>query len=216
MLSHEEIRHRLANYFESALIEDILSSGQFQLAKEGEVIIDYGKNIKAMPLIMKGNIKVLRMDEQGNELLLYYLGESESCAMAYTCCMENRQSEVKAIAEDEVELISVPHAKLDEWLIKYPAWRSYIFSSFTHRFNEMLKSIDSLAFEKLDERLENYLKNKSKVLGKMTLPLTHLQIAEELGTTRVVISRLLKKLENEEKVILYRNELKLRNTFFNT
>lgn len=132
--------------------------------------------------------------------------------MAYTCCMEARKSEIKAIAEDNVEIILVPHNKLDEWLVKYPSWKSYIFNSFTQRFNELLKSLESVAFQKLDERLVNYLKNKTRVSGKKVVSLSHQQIADELGTSRVVVSRLLKQLENEKKVILYRNELKVLNT----
>jgi len=209
----EQIKEKLKTYFESALVDDIIESGKYQLVKEGDVLIDYGKNIRSMPIILSGNIKVMRQDEDGREILLYYLGSSESCAMAYTCCMESRQSEIKAIAEDNVELLAIPQKKLDEWLIKYPSWRSYIFSSFTQRFNEMLKSIDSIAFGKLDERLVSYLKNKVKITGKSAIQLTHNQIAEELGTTRVVISRLLKKLENDGKLLLYRNEIKLLKAF---
>jgi CRP/FNR family transcriptional regulator len=209
----EQIKEKLKTYFESALVDDIIESGKYQLVKEGDILIDYGKNIRSMPIILSGNIKVMRQDEDGREILLYYLGSSESCAMAYTCCMESRQSEIKAIAEDNVELLAIPQKKLDEWLIKYPSWRSYIFSSFTQRFNEMLKSIDSIAFGKLDERLVSYLKNKIKITGKSSIQLTHNQIAEELGTTRVVISRLLKKLENDGKLLLYRNEIKLLKAF---
>jgi CRP/FNR family transcriptional regulator len=127
--------------------------------------------------------------------------------------MEAKLSEVKAIAEDNVELIKIPHEKLDEWLVKYPSWKSYIFKSFTSRFNELLRSLESIAFHKLDERLINYLKNKSKLSGKNSLQLSHNQIAEEMGTSRVVISRLLKQLENDKKLVLYRNEIKLLSSF---
>jgi CRP/FNR family transcriptional regulator len=120
-----------------------------------------------------------------------------------------KKSEVRAIAEDDVELIAIPHLKLDEWLCKYPSWKNYIMHSFNERFIELLKTIDAIAFEKLDERLINYLKKKSEVFGKSALQLSHNQIAEEMGTSRVVISRLLKRLENDQKILLYRNEIKL-------
>jgi CRP/FNR family transcriptional regulator len=175
--------------------------------------MDYGKKIKFMPLILSGTIRVMRRDEEDREILLYYLSSNESCAMAYTCCMEARKSEIKAIAEDTVELIGIPHEKLDEWLVKYPSWKSYIFNSFTQRFNELLKSLESIAFHKLDERLIKYLKNKTKVTGKSSILLSHNQIAEEMGTSRVVISRLLKQLENDKKLVLYRNEIKLLSSF---
>src|SRR5690606_8494875 len=174
--------------------------------KIDEVVINYGDVIRFFPIVLNGTLKVLKRDENNNEILLYYLGSSESCAMAYACCMESKTSEVRVVAEENGELIAIPNNKLDEWLLKYPSWKSYIFNSFTQRFNELLKSIESIAFHKLDERLVQYLKNKSKVIGKNNIQLSHLQIAEELGTNRVVISRLLKQLENDKKLILYRNE----------
>lgn len=209
----QSIKERLKNFLENKLIDEIVECGKVMNFKEGDVIIDYNKKIKFMPLILSGTIRVMRKDEEDREILLYYLSSNESCAMAYTCCMEARKSEVKAIAEDNVELITIPHEKLDEWLVKYPSWKSYIFNSFTQRFNELLKSIESIAFHKLDERLVNYLKAKAKVMGKSSIQLSHNQIAEEMGTSRVVISRLLKQLENEKKVVLYRNEIKLLSSF---
>jgi CRP/FNR family transcriptional regulator len=190
-----------------------MSIGNIMKFNEGDVIMDYGKKIKFMHIILSGSIRVMRKDEEDREILLYYLSSNESCAMAYTCCMEARKSEIKAIAEDHVELIGIPHENLDEWLAKYPSWKSYIFNSFTQRFNELLKSIESIAFHKLDERLVKYLKNKTKVSGKSSIQLSHHQIAEEMGTSRVVISRLLKQLENDKKLILYRNEIKLLSSF---
>ena len=209
----ENLKDKLIGFLEPKLIQEIISIGQLLNFKEGVIIMDYGKNIKSMPLILSGTIRVMKRDEENREILLYYLSSNESCAMAYTCCMEAKKSEIKAIAEDNVELIPIPHEKLDEWLIKYPSWKSYIFNSFTQRFNELLKSLESIAFHKLDERLINYLKNKANVYGKTSIHLSHNQIAEEMGTSRVVISRLLKQLENDKKLILYRNEIKLLSTF---
>ncbi len=209
----ESIKEKLSHFLEKDLIEDILKCGEVKIFKEGEVIMDYGKKIKFMPLILSGTLRVMRRDEEDREILLYYLGSNESCAMAYACCMEAKKSEVKAIAEDNVELITIPHEKLDEWLVKYPSWKSYVFNSFTQRFNELLKSLETIAFHKLDERLVKYLKKKAKVSGKSAIQLSHNQIAEELGTSRVVISRLLKQLENDKKLVLYRNEIKLLNAF---
>ncbi len=209
----ESIKEKLNRFLEKELVEEIIKCGEVKTFKEGEVVMDYGKKIKFMPLILSGTLKVLKRDEEDREILLYYLGSNESCAMAYACCMEAKRSEVKAIAEDNVELITIPHEKLDEWLVKYPSWKSYIFNSFTQRFNELLKSLESVAFHKLDERLISYLKNKAKISGKSSIQLSHHQIAEELGTSRVVISRLLKHLENDKKLILYRNEIKLLSSF---
>lgn len=199
----------LESIFEPELVREIIQFGDHRRFEEGEIIMDYGKYIRFMSLIVKGTVKVLRKDEYGKELLLYYLSGSESCSMAYSCCMEAKKSEVKAIAEDAVELIAVPQLKLDEWLCRFPSWKQYIMRSFNERFNEMLKSIESIAFHRLDERLLAYLKEKQRIGGSSVIKSSHQQIAEELATSRVVISRLLKQLENDGLILLYRNELKI-------
>ena len=207
------IKTKFSSIFEKKLIEEIIEVGQIRSFKEGEIVMDYGKPVRFMPIIISGTLRVMRKDDEDREIILYYLSNNESCAMAYACCMEAKKSEIKAIAEDNVELIAIPHNKLDEWLVKYPSWKSYIFSSFTQRFNELLKSLESIAFQKFDERLIKYLKAKAKVTGKNAIQLSHKQIAEEMGTSRVVISRLLKQLENDKKLVLYRNEIKLLSSF---
>ncbi len=209
----EEIKKKLSALFEKGLVDEIAGSAEVVTIGEGDVLMDYGKKVTFLPMVLKGTIRVMRRDEEDREILLYYLSNNESCAMAYACCMEAKKSEVKAVAEEDTELLKIPHSKLDEWLVKYPSWKSYIFSSFSHRFNELLKSLESVAFHKLDERLVKYLKNKTKVTGKNSIQLSHNQIAEEMGTSRVVISRLLKQLENDKRLVLYRNEIKLLSTF---
>ncbi len=199
--------------FEPALIKEMQQFGEIKHFKEGDLIMDYGKYIRMMPIIIKGTVKVFRMDENRNEILLYYLSSNESCSMAYSCCIEAKKSEVKAIAEEDVELIAIPHIKLDEWLCKYPSWKNYIMRSFNERFLELLKSIESIAFHKLDERLISYLKEKQRLSGSSVIKASHYLIADELHTSRVVISRLLKQLENDKKIILYRNEIKLMKGF---
>ena len=203
----------LTNIFEPELLKEMQQFGVIQQFKEGDLIMDYGKYIRMMPVILHGTIKVYRLDEEGNEILLYYLSSNESCSMAYSCCIEAKKSEVKAIAEEDVELIAIPHVKLDEWLCKYPSWKNYIMRSFNERFIELLKSIESIAFHKLDERLIEYLKEKQRISGSAVIKTSHNLIADELATSRVVISRLLKQLENSKKIILYRNEIKLLPSF---
>jgi CRP/FNR family transcriptional regulator len=205
----ENLVQRFAGLFEPALITEMIQSGQEMQFKEGDVIIDYDRLIKGMPLVLDGTVRVMKRDEDNREILLYYVSSQESCTMAYTCCMELRKSEIRAVAETDVTLLSIPPEKLDEWLLRYPSWKTYVFQSFNQRFNELLKSVENIAFRKLDERSVDYLLQKSEVIGKRVLGVSHQQIAEELGTSRVVISRLLKHLENEGKVLLYRNELKI-------
>ncbi len=199
--------------FEPALVKEMNQFGERKHFKEGDIIMDYGKYIRMMPIVVKGTIKVFRMDDTGKEILLYYLSSNESCSMAYSCCVEAKKSEVKAIAEDEVELIAIPHIKLDEWLCKYPSWKNYIMRSFNERFLELLKSIESIAFHRLDERLIAYLKEKKRLSGSNVIKASHYVIADELATSRVVVSRLLKHLENDGKILLYRNEIKLMKDF---
>jgi CRP/FNR family transcriptional regulator len=199
--------------FEPALLIEINQFGELRSFKDGDIIMDYGKYIRMMPLVVKGTLKVLKKDDNGNEILLYYLSSSETCSMAYSCCLEEKKSEVKATAEGDLTIVAIPHNKLDEWLCKYPSWKNYIMRSFNERFSEMLKSIESIAFHKLDDRLIAYLKEKQRLSGSSIIKGSHYQIADELATSRVVISRLLKILENNGKILLYRNEIKLLNSF---
>ncbi|MEP7110604.1 MAG: Crp/Fnr family transcriptional regulator [Ferruginibacter sp.] len=199
--------------FEPALVKEMHQFGEIKFFKEGDIIVNYGKYIRMMPIVINGTVKVFRMDENGKEILLYYLSSSESCSMAYSCCVEAKKSEVKAIAEEDVELIAIPHIKLDEWLCKYPSWKNYIMRSFNERFLELLKTIEVIAFHKLDERLISYLKEKQRLSGSSVIKASHYLIADELATSRVVVSRLLKQLENDGRIILYRNEIKLLKGF---
>ena len=156
---------QLAKIFEPALIHEMKSIGVLKSYEEGALIMDYGKMVSAMPLVIEGNVRVLTQDEDGKEILLYYLSSTESCAMAYTCCMNAKLSEIKAIAEDKVELLLIPQKNMDEWLCKYPTWKNYIMQSFSARFDELLNSFESIAFKKLDQRLVKYLLDKQKIGG---------------------------------------------------
>ena len=195
--------------FEPDLVRSIEKHAKLVAIKAGDVILDIGQIVRTMPIILSGSVKVSRIDEEGKELLLYYVNPNESCAMTFTCCMQQYPSEIKAVAEEDVEMLVIPVSLMDEWLVKYPTWKSFVMKTIRFRFHEMLNVIDQIAFQKLDERLVYYLKEKSKVTGSTLINLSHEQIASELATTRVVISRLLKVLENNNKVLLYRNQIKL-------
>lgn len=196
-------------FFEAALQQEISQAGKNVSIKAGETIIEPGQSVQFMPMVVSGTIRVSRVDESGKELLLYYVNPSESCAMTFTCCMENHSSEIKAVAEDDVELILIPAHKMNEWMNKFPSWKSFVMRTIQQRFDELLKAIDHIAFEKMDERLIHYLKEKSKAHQSPLLNISHQQIADELATSREVVSRLLKKLENDKKLLLYRNQIKL-------
>jgi CRP/FNR family transcriptional regulator len=203
------IRERFKLVFEKELLDEIEKKGVPVSVKAGDTIMDIGQTVRTMPIILSGSIKVSRTDEDGREILLYYVNPNESCAMTFTCCMQQHASEIKAVAEEDVEMLAIPVGSMDEWMAKYPSWKSFVMRTVQNRFHELLKTIDQIAFQKLDERLENYLKEKAKTTGSTLLNISHEQIAKELASSREVISRLLKKLETDKKLLLYRNQIKL-------
>ncbi len=211
----EEIRNTLNRLFEAKLVEEIIQIGKFEEVEAGELIMDYGQVMRHIPLILSGSVKVTRRDDEGRELLLYFVNALESCAMTFTCCMQYQQSEIRATAEENVTMIAVPVSKMEEWLVKYSTWKAFVMNTIQFRFNELLKTIDQIAFRKLDERLSVYLLERSQNSGSTVVNISHQQIADDLATSKVVVSRLLKKLENEEKLLLYRNQIKLLKSFFN-
>ena len=199
--------------FEPALLEQMEKKGKEVVLSEGDVLLDYGQIVRNMPIILSGSLKVLRKDDKGHELLLYYVSKNEGCAMTFSCCMEQFPSEIKVVAEEDSELFLLPIDVMDRWLHDYPTWKNFVMQTMRNRFNELLRTIDQMAFQKLDERLISYLKDKSEVSSSALINLSHEQIANELATSREVVSRLLKKLENDGKVLLYRNQIKLLSSF---
>jgi len=195
--------------FEAELINEIQSHAKVISLKEGDVIFEVGQTVRVIPLLLFGTLKISRIDDDGKELLLYYVHANETCAMTFTCCMQQYPSEIKATAETDIEFIAIPISVMDQWLAKYPTWKSFVMRTIRSRFNELLHAIDQLAFQKLDERLIQYLKEKSKATGSSLLNLSHEQIANDLASSREVISRLLKRLEIDKKVLLYRNQIKI-------
>ncbi|WP_396180423.1 Crp/Fnr family transcriptional regulator [Flavobacterium sp.] len=195
--------------FEENLINEILEVSKIHDFKEGDIIIDFNENIKNMPLMLNGAIKILREDFDEGELLLYFIEKGDTCAMSMQCCLGNAKSEIRAIAETDGQLILIPVAKMNEWLGKYATWRNFVFNSYNNRLKEMLTTIDHLAFMNMDERVLNYLLEKSKINTSNQINKTHQEIAYDLNTSRVVISRILKALENKGKIKLNRAYIEL-------
>ncbi|MDA9575536.1 Crp/Fnr family transcriptional regulator [Flavobacteriaceae bacterium] len=206
-----ELKNNYGHLFEDALINEILEVGTFKEVPEGFKLMEIGSYIRSMPLLVSGAIKVLREDHNGDELLLYYLEKGETCSMTMTCCMGQTKSEIRAIAETDTKLIMIPVQKMDLWSSKYKSWRNFVFESYHNRLNEMLNTVDNIAFHNMDERLLNYLKEKARINKDNTIHNTHQEIAYELHSSRVVISRLLKKLENRGSIELHRNHIKIIN-----
>ncbi|MCA6073573.1 Crp/Fnr family transcriptional regulator [Fulvivirga sedimenti] len=195
--------------FEEKLLEEILSTGRVKKVKAGQTIISPGVRAEEIPLVIEGTLKVMRQDEAGNEIFLYYLEGGDTCAMSITCCLENKLSEFVAIAEEDSLLWLIPVSSMDAWVSKYPSFRRFVFASYQSRFDELLTAIDSVAFMKMDERLYKYLLDKKQASGSYVINKTHQEIARELNTSRVVVSRLIKKLENEGKVEQHRNRIEI-------
>ncbi|WP_244228707.1 Crp/Fnr family transcriptional regulator [Mucilaginibacter endophyticus] len=195
--------------FEPALLAELEASSMLMNVKGGDTMLNPGQTIRAVPLLLSGTFKVSRVNDEGQEILLYYVKEGESCAMTFTCCMMSHFSVIRGTAEEDSELLCVPMDVMDGWMIKYPTWKRFVMQTILNRFTEILKSIDDIAFKKLDDRLVNYLKEKAKTTGSSLINLTHQQIGDDLGTSRVVVSRLLKKLETDNKLLLYYNQIKL-------
>lgn len=195
--------------FEDELLEEITKYGTLKEVREGEKIIDIGDYVKSMPLLLEGAIKILREDKEGDELLLYFLERGDTCAMTLSCCLGQTRSEIRAVAEKDTKLIMIPIEKMEEWTSKYKSWRNFVFESYHSRLSEMLDTIDTIAFLNMDQRLMRYLQDKAKINGSDLLQVTHQEIAYDLHTSRVVISRLLKKLELEGKIKLQRNSIRV-------
>ena len=207
----EELKKHYGYLFEDNLLEEINNVSTIKNIPEGIKIIEVGQTLTQMPLLLEGAIKILRDDDKGDELLLYFLEKGDTCAMTLTCCTGDAKSEIKAITEIDTKLIMVPIQYMEIWMSKYKSWRDFVLESYQTRMLELLDTIDKIAFLKMDERLLNYLKEKAMINGDTVIKTTHQEIAYELHTSRVVISRLLKKLEQQKIIILHRNSLELLN-----
>ncbi len=205
----QELKSSYGHQFEEALLNEIVQVGTFKEVPAGFKLIEIGDFIKSIPLLISGAVKVLREDKDGDELLLYYLEKGDTCSFTMSCCMGQTQSEIRAIAEKDTKLIMIPISKMETWTSTYKTWRNFVFDSYHNRLNELLTTLDSIAFDNMDNRLVHYLKEKSRVNKSLIINHTHQEIAYDLHTSRVVISRLLKKLEQKEKIKLYRNHLKI-------
>jgi len=179
--------------------------------EENEVILRESSYIKAIPIVLNGSIRVMRTEEDGRELLLYYIKAGESCIMSFLGGIHDDTSKINAVAEEKTELLLIPMDKISLLVKDFPEWLDYIFKLYHKRFEELLEVVDAIAFKKLDERILDFVKNKANLTNSNVINLTHEQIANELGSARVVVSRLLKQLESEGVVELGRNKITLCN-----
>ncbi|WP_276963318.1 Crp/Fnr family transcriptional regulator [Chryseobacterium sp.] len=204
----------LSSEFSSSpdLVEKLYQYGTTKNYHEGDIILDENASIRSIPIVMKGMLKVIRTEEDGREILLYYIKAGESCIMSFLGGMHNEKSIVKAEIEEDAEILFLPIDKVSLFIREHPEWLDYIFRLYHKRFEELLDIINAIAFKKVDERLLNLLQKKSGLTGSETINTTHEQLANELGTARVVVSRLLKQLEEDGKLKLGRNKITLLKT----
>ncbi len=197
--------------FEDELIKEIYAAGKFQKVEQGNYLMDIGDEITFMPLIFSGAIKIMSEDERGDDLLLYFIEKGDTCAMTLSCCVKQGRSNIRAVAESDVELLMIPVDKMEDWMGKYRNWRAFILDSYHNRMQELLETVDTLAFMNMDERLLKYLRDKAMVNHDDVIHTTHQEIAADLHTSRVVVSRLLKKMEREGKIDLQRSQIKVNS-----
>lgn len=208
----ESFMREYRDVFEEQLLKEILDNAVYQEVEAEEILIDFKQSISHMPLLLEGVIKVMREDEageEGAELLLYYIEKGTSCVFSLSCCVGHRKSEIRAIAEVDSKVLLLPSNKMEEWMATYSSWRNFVMNSYQDRLDELLETIDAVAFKSLNERLLDYLKEKARIAEADTIEITHLEIAQELYTSRVVISRLLKGLENKGIIQMQRNSIKV-------
>jgi CRP/FNR family transcriptional regulator, anaerobic regulatory protein len=203
------VRKNFPNIAEKALQEEIATVGKLTEFSAGTVIMDVGQYVKLVPLVIEGAIKVSREDEDGHELFLYYLQGGQTCSMSFTCCMMNKKSEIRTIAEENTKMIGIPIRYVDEWMTKYQSWKNFVMQTYDFRMMELVRTIDSIAFHHMDERLLAYLDKKAKATHSKVINATHQEIAYDLNASREAVSRLLKQLENDGRVKLGRNKIEL-------
>lgn len=199
----------ISNGLEEDLVNEIESVGISKRVDEGDTIITPGSKSLYMPIVLDGVLRVVRQDEEGNEILLYYLEGGETCAMSLACCIEGKSNDFMVTAETDTDIWMVPMNYLDGWIQKYKSFRKFVFLSYQNRFDELLQTIDSITFLKLNDRLYKFLLDKKQATQSYTIKMSHQEIARQLNTSRVVVSRLLKQLENENKIEQHRNRIEI-------
>lgn len=203
------LRQHYPHLAELELQDEIARVGQLLHFSAGEVIMDVDNYIKLVPLVIEGSIKVVREDEDGKELFLYYLNSGDTCSMSFTCCMMDKKSSIRTVAEEPTTLIGIPIRYVDQWMTKYQSWKNFVMRSYDDRMLELVRTIDNIAFKKMDERLLDYLHKKASATQSRVIQATHQDIAYDLNASREAVSRLLKQLERSGAVQLGRNKIEL-------
>ncbi len=201
-----QLLKRLFPTLEEGLYEDIVKHGTIKELKAGETLLRVGQTIRSTMLIIDGLVKLYREDDEGKEFFIYHLDAGQACSLSMVCAAKHETSEVLAKALTDATVLSIPLEYMDQWMSKYKSWYQFVITSYRNRFEELLKTIDAIAFTSMDERLEYYLKKQVEKTSSH-LKITHNQIANDLNSSREVISRLLKKMEAKQWLIIHRNSI---------
>jgi len=191
---------------EEGLYNDLAKHGTIKEVKAGETLLKVGQTIRSTMLIIDGLVKLYREDDEGKEFFIYHLNAGQACSLSMVCAVKHETSEVLAKALTDATVLTIPLEYMDQWMSKYKSWYQFVITSYRNRFEELLKTIDAIAFTGMDERLEYYLKKQVEQLGN-NLKITHQEIANDLNSSREVISRLLKKMEAKAWLVIHRNSI---------
>jgi len=208
-----ELRDEIAEAFpllaeDPGLLDDIDRSVKVRSFEKGDLVVDYGDMIKSVPLVLEGILKVMR-ENNDKEVLLYFLEGGNTCAASFSCCMIKKRSEIKVIADTDCRIAFIPVELASRWMADYDAWRDFVFSMYDQRLFSMIDTIDRLAFTRLDQQLVDYLENRAHLNDDHIIRVSHIDIASDLNVSREAVSRLLKKLEDDGRVELGRNRIRL-------
>lgn len=204
-----KIKTLFSPILEDALVDEMISLGKIEHYQVGDIVIDVNQKIERIPLMLDGSIKIMREDEEGKEMFLYYIESGSTCAASLTCCMNSHRSNILAIVEEDATFLSVPVDFMDKWMAQYRSWRSFILSNYATRYDELLEVVDLLAFKRMDDRVANYLQEKASLYHSKTVEISHQDIAYDLNTSREVVSRILKQMERNGDVELKRGKIVL-------
>lgn len=204
------LQAQLGYVLEPELIAEMAKLAKVRETTTDEIIVHVGDRLQLIPIVIEGSIKVSRENENGEELLLYYIEGGDTCAMSLQCCTKKIDSQIKATAMEPSLLLMIPAEYMEIWMDQYKSWRTYIINNYHTRMMELMESIDAIAFMNLDQRLLKYLRDQAKLLGSLEILHTHQQVADDLHSSRVVISRLLKQLEIKGEITLHRNKIILK------
>lgn len=204
-MNKEDLKQLFPN-LEEPLFEELLKHGTVRDVKAGETLLRVGQTIRSTILLLEGVVKLYREDEEGKEFFIYHLNPGQACSLSLVCAVRQETSEVLAKAMTDATVLSIPLNFMDQWMSKYKSWYQFVITSYRDRFEELLKTIDAIAFSNMDQRLENYLEKQVEKMGK-TLQITHQEIATDLNSSREVISRLLKKMEAKGWLAINRNSI---------